>query len=274
MVGAYDGVLEAAVEVIVCGVVLPALLGVGWCVCLWFFAGFIVYAMLLALIAAGDALGLACFKGGWFDSSTDEVDTSDGSGCSTRRRIVRSSSSSSSSAALTNVTLSGLLSEASSDEQTYYQIAAVVTIVLTAIFVLLIFFWRKCIGAIAIAETTKVFRTLRADGVAAARAALPAGLRRARPADGHVDDGRRGVERGRGRVRLLALLDAAGRRCSTASASACGSPTGPRPSRGPRWRRPSRTGSAPTTRRAPPPPGAAARRAPAAAGCATRRGPS
>ena len=58
-----------------CGVVLPALLGVGWCVMLWFFAGFIVYAMLLALVACMVTLSIwLCFKGGWFDSATDEVD--------------------------------------------------------------------------------------------------------------------------------------------------------------------------------------------------------
>jgi len=167
VVGAYDGVLEASVEVIVCGVVLPALLGVGWCVMLWFFAGFIVYAMLLALVACMVTLSIwLCFKGGWFDSVTDEVDatatsTSDG-GSGSGDASSDGSSSSSSVTTLSNVTLSGLLSEASSDEQAYYQIAAIVVMLLTAIFVLLIFFWRKCIRrAIAIVqETTKVFRTL------------------------------------------------------------------------------------------------------------------
>ena len=149
LIGAYEGVLEAYVEILVFGLVLPIVLGFGWCVFLWFFAGLIVYLMLVVLVLF-ELLMTAwlCYKSGWFDSISVVSDA-----------VTSISVGESDVGAMVNSTL---LSTASSDEKAYFQIAAVVSIVVNVLTLLLICAWakaiRRCIAIIK--ETTKVFRTL------------------------------------------------------------------------------------------------------------------
>jgi hypothetical protein len=153
VIGAYDSVLQPVATVAVFGVVVPLVIAIGWCVLLWFFAGFIVYvAIFLVVIFELMLSAYLCYKSGWFDSldtgiivefSSGIADTSDALG------------------AITNSS-AAWLGSAAEDESVYYQIAAVISIAFTVLSIILIIMWKtqivRCIAIVK--EVTKVFRSL------------------------------------------------------------------------------------------------------------------
>jgi len=143
VLGGYEGLVEweGIISMTVFGVALPIFMGFVWAVFLWFFAGIVVYVLIVALIIVLIILDFVLMiKAGWFDTSALE-----------------------SFAGLSNSSqFTAITSTASEDWKTWFQVFAIISIIVTILFILFVVINRKCIGRLIaiLQETTKVFKSM------------------------------------------------------------------------------------------------------------------
>jgi len=140
VLGGIEGLMvtEAAVCQGVFGIAMPVVLGFVWAIFLWWFAGPLVWGLLVGLLLLlTTATFFFMYKAGWFGDTFDFV---------------------------TNIYNSSLTSEAEDNEKTWYAVIAVITGVVTAIFLVFFIMSRKAIKRLIaiVQEATKVFKDLAA----------------------------------------------------------------------------------------------------------------
>ena len=145
VIGGFDGVIAAWVEVAVFGAAMPVGMGLVWLVLLRLFAGTVVWLMLGLLVASCALMSVAmCLKAGWLNASMGAAHSA-----------LAAHNLSQAGAAL-NATLAY---SSDAELQVWYEVGALVSIVATVLVLVLLCAWRRCIArAIAIVqECTKVF---------------------------------------------------------------------------------------------------------------------
>ena len=148
VVGGFDGLIAAWVEIVVFGGAVPVGVGVVWLLLLRLFAGVVVWLMLGFLVVCCALLSVAMsLKAGWLDA---------GLGAAHNTLTARNLSA---VGAVLNTTLAR---SSDSELQVWYEVGAIVSLLTTVLVLVLLCAWRRCIArAIAIVqECTKVFAAM------------------------------------------------------------------------------------------------------------------
>ena len=144
VLGGFAGLIvqDGLIAMTLFGVALPIIAGFAWAIFLWFFAGTVVYLLILVLVAALGLLDLALVvKAGWFTIDASALSAVD---------------------LIYNVTQILTPSELDATEKKYFQALAAIALVVTAIVVIFIVLHQKAIKRLIaiLKECTKIFKSM------------------------------------------------------------------------------------------------------------------